>query len=222
MRFRGPFQRASRGFTLIEMMLAVAVLGLILVMLSGSFNAVAHSKVHAEDRLSADHAARALLFQMANEIRGAVQTPQSASRVMLLGTGRMENGQPLDSMSISTLDYGHRRALTGFGAEEVITYATVPNPDRRGWYMLERSSQSGLIQNADSRPGAVMLAPNVLSLHIRYFNGQQWSESWDSASFPRGQQLPIAIAVELKMAASSGRVMDIATEVQVPMGFTQW
>ena len=213
---------ASRGFTLIEMMLAVGVLGLILVMLSGSFSTVAHSKVHAEDRLDTDHAGRALLFQMGNEIRGAIQTPQVASHVMLLGTGRMEGGQPLDSISISTLDYAHRRSLTGFGAEEVITYTAVPNPQRRGWYLLERSDQSGLIQYTGSNPNPLMLASNLISLHIRYFNGQLWSESWDSASFPRGQQLPIAISIELKMGGSNGAVIDVATEVAVPMGTAQW
>ncbi len=37
--------RVSAGFTLIEMMLAVAILALILVMLAGSFHAVATGKV---------------------------------------------------------------------------------------------------------------------------------------------------------------------------------
>ena len=43
--------RGDSGFTLIEMMLAIGVLGLILTMLATSFNTVAHSKVHAEGRL---------------------------------------------------------------------------------------------------------------------------------------------------------------------------
>ncbi len=209
---------AGPGFTLLEMMLAVAVLGLMLVMLSSSFSTVAHSKVHAEDRLVTDHTGRALLYQMSNEIRGAVQTPQAPSHVYLMGVGQMQGGRPLDSISISTLDYGHRRALTSFGAEEIVTYAAVPNPEHRGWFMLARYEQSGLMQFANQQTGlATVLATNVLSLHIRYFNGQMWSESWNSESVPAGMQLPVAVMIELQLAAPNDRVMNFATEVVVPM-----
>jgi prepilin-type N-terminal cleavage/methylation domain-containing protein len=215
---RRPSVGAGPGFTLLEMMLAVAVLGLMLAMLSSSFSTVAHSKVHAEDRLVTDHTGRALLFQIANEIRGMVQTPQTPSRVYLLGIGHMQGGEPLDTISMSTLDYGHRRSFTSFGAEEIVTYAAVPNPEHRGWFVLERYEQSGLVQYANPATGpGTVLATNLLSLHIRYFNGQMWSESWDSASVPAGIQLPAAVTIDLQLAAPNGRVMNFTTEVSVPM-----
>ena len=77
--------RAPRGFTLIEMMLAISVLALILAMLASSFSTVAHSKVHAEGRLMVDREGRALLWQLTKELRNAVQTPYTASNVALLG-----------------------------------------------------------------------------------------------------------------------------------------
>ncbi|MGZ6253294.1 MAG: PulJ/GspJ family protein, partial [Candidatus Binataceae bacterium] len=78
----------SRGFTLIEIMLAVAILGVIMVMLAGSFHAVAAGKTHAEGRLLSNRQARALLAQLTNELHGAVQTPLIASHVLLIGQGR--------------------------------------------------------------------------------------------------------------------------------------
>ena len=56
---RRSTRRAARGFTLIEMMLAIGVLALILAMLASSFSAIAHSKVHAEGRLIVDREGRA-------------------------------------------------------------------------------------------------------------------------------------------------------------------
>jgi hypothetical protein len=38
----------------------------------------------------------------------------------------------------------------------------------------------------------------------------------------QGSQLPIAVAIQIQMAAPGGRVMDFATQVTVPMAFTQW
>jgi len=216
--------KLSCGFTLIELMLAVAILGLVLVMLAGSFHVVATGKVHAENRLAAGQQSRTLLTGMSNEIRGTVQTALSApSQVIVIGTGRMENRAPLDSLSISTLDPGHRRTLEGFGAEDTVTYATTPNPNHRGWYVLTRTQTSSLATSVASNPDAtVVLADNLLALHFRYFDGGTWVESWNSQSLPPGAQLPQAIAIDLALAAPGGAPLKLSTMVSLPMAFAQW
>jgi prepilin-type N-terminal cleavage/methylation domain-containing protein len=211
----------QRGFTLIEMMLAVGVLGIILAMLASSFSAVAHSKVHAEGRLLVDREGRALLWQMSKEVRNAVQTPAIPSHVFLQGAGHSGSNGPIDTIALSTFDAGHRRAITGLTPEYVVTYNVVSNPDHPGWYVLQRSQQSGLMA-----PGAqtqtLVLANNLLSLHLRYFDGQRWSEEWDSSAAKAGTQLPLAVAIQIEMAAPGGRIMDFATQVTLPMSMAQW
>lgn len=211
----------QRGFTLIEMMLAIGVLALILTILASSFSTIAHSKVHAEGRLMVDREGRALLWQMAKELRDAVQTYPLASNVALLGTGHMGNGGAIDTITLSTFSAGHRRALTGMTPETIVTYNLVANPDQPGWYILQRSQQSGLMTSTAALQNTV-LADNVLSLHIRYFDGDTWDESWDTSALPRGRQLPFAVSIQIKMAAPQGHVMDFATQVTVPMAFNQW
>jgi prepilin-type N-terminal cleavage/methylation domain-containing protein len=219
-------RRAQRGFTLIEMMLAIGVLAigvlaLVLTMLASSFSTIAHSKVHAEGRLLVDREGRALLWQMTKELRNAVQTPYAPSNVALFGNGRMGAGSPIDTITLSTFSGGHRRALTGMTPETIVTYNLVPNPTAPGWYLLQRSQQSGLLTNTVATQSMV-LADNVLSLHIRYFDGQRWGESWNSSSRLLGQQLPVAAAIQIQMAAPGGRLMDFATQVTVPMAIQKW
>src|SRR5579863_8392003 len=144
---RIAIHRAPRGFTLIEMMLAIGVMALILAMLAGSFSTIAHSKVHAEGRLMVDREGRSLLWQLTRELRNAVQTPYTASHVALLGNGRMGNGAPIDTITLSTFSGGHRRAISGMTPETIVTYNLTPNPNQQGWYMLTRSQQSGLLTN---------------------------------------------------------------------------
>jgi prepilin-type N-terminal cleavage/methylation domain-containing protein len=218
---RTSTNRAPRGFTLIEMMLAIGVLALILAMLASSFSTVAHSKVHAEGRLMVDREGRALLWQLTKELRNAVQTPYQPSNVALLGNGHMGNQGPIDTITMSTFSGGHRRALTGLTPETIVTYNVTSNPQLRGLYLLQRSQQSGLMTSSASLQNTV-LADNLLSLHIRYFDGDKWGESWDSSSLPRGRQLPFAIALQIKMAAPGGQTMDFATQITVPMAFAQW
>jgi prepilin-type N-terminal cleavage/methylation domain-containing protein len=211
----------QRGFTLIEMILAVGVLGLILAMLASSFNAVAHSKVHAEGRLLVDREGRAILWQMSKEVRNAVQTPLIPSHVFLQGAGHSGSNGPVDTITLSTFDAGHRRAITGLAPEYVVTYDVRSNSEHPGWYVLQRSQQSGLMASA-SGGQTLVLADNLLSLHLRYFDGQRWSEEWDSSAAKQGTQLPVAVAIQLEMAAPGGRIMDFATQVTLPMSMTQW
>jgi prepilin-type N-terminal cleavage/methylation domain-containing protein len=213
--------RAPRGFTLIEMMLAIGVMALILAMLAGSFSTIAHSKVHAEGRLIVDREGRALLWQLTKELRNAVQTPYTTSNVALFGNGHQSGGVAVDTLTLSTFSGGHRRALTGMTPETIVTYNLTANPDQQGWFVLNRSQQSGLL-TSNLAPQITVLANNVLSLHFRYFDGQRWGESWESPSLPRGRQLPAAVAIEIQMAAPGGRVMDFATQVTVPMAIQQW
>jgi prepilin-type N-terminal cleavage/methylation domain-containing protein len=224
-RRAAPARRGfSRGFTLIEIMLAVAILGVIMVMLASSFHAVAAGKTHAEGRMLSNRQARALLTQLTTELNGAVQTPLVASHVMLVGRGRMQNGSPLDSLMISTLDSGHRRGFGSFGAEELISYRGLPNPQHPGWYMLMREQRSALLGSTAGVKIAppVVLAANVLAFHVRYFNGNIWLESWNSAGLPPGTQLPQAIAIDLLMADPGGARIALSTQVTLPMAYTQW
>jgi prepilin-type N-terminal cleavage/methylation domain-containing protein len=216
--------RAARGFTLIEIMLATAILGMVLLMLAGSFHAVASSKSHGESRIAIDQTARTILAQISDELRGAVQTPFIQSRVLLLGNARMEGGLPIDTVTVSTLDPGHRRSLEGFGPEDIVGYVTAPNPDRRGWFLLKRVQYGSLLSNPPTvqNAGAVVLANNLVSLHIRYFDGDSWSESWDSSSLPPGRALPVQIAIDLKLGTTSGAVFALSTAVSLPMAFQQW
>ena len=128
---------------------------------------------------------------------------------------------PIDTITLSTFSGGHRRAITGMTPETIVTYNLVANPQVPGWYMLQRSQQSGLLTTTVAQQ-STLLADNVLSMHIRYYDGQKWGESWDSSSLPMGRQLPVAVAFQIQMAAPGGRVMDFASQVIVPMAIQQW
>jgi prepilin-type N-terminal cleavage/methylation domain-containing protein len=212
---------ACDGFTLLEMMLAVGVLGLMLAMLAESFHTIAGSKIHGEGRLYADREGRAILWEMSNEIRNSVQTPVSPSHVALLGSGRGSGGAYADSIVVSTLAAGHRRSISGFGPENLVSYNVISNPNHPGWMLLTRMQQSALL-SSDVAERPIVVADNLLSLHLKYFDGNAWRESWNSSQLGPPHQLPIAAAIELKMAAPGGHELDFATQVVIPMAIPQW
>jgi len=136
---------------------------------------------------------------------------------MMVGVAHSGSGGAADSLTFSTLNSGHRRTIASFGPEDVVSYDLVRNPEQSGWYMLERSQWSGLTTSQTAPTPPVILADNVISLHMRYFDGQTWLENWDSASLPRARQLPIAVIIELAMAAPYGHTMHFSTQITLPM-----
>lgn len=217
----GRRRRMARGFTLIEMMLAVAILAIIMAMMASSFHAVAASKMHAEGRMWADRAGRSIIWELTSEIRGAVQTPAAPSHVLLRGSSQFLSGVAANSISVSTLDAAHRRAIAGFSPEDIVTYSLVQNPAHRGWLILERSQQSGLAAGG-VQTAPIILADNVLSLRMRYFDGNQWGDTWNSDNLSPGSQIPIAVSVNLDLAAPNGRDLRFSTQVMLPMSIAVW
>lgn len=214
-------RRASQGFTLLELMLALALVAVLLVLLFSAVHTVAQSKAQAEARLDADEEGRALMWTMTRELRGAVYTPMIPSHILLLGQANKQGGQALDNLTVSTINPGHRRALSAFSAETLVTYTTVPNPQHRGWYELVRSQQSALLLgNSVATPPGTVLADNVISLHLRYYNGSTWLESWDSTTAPPGQFLPVAVQIDLELATGS-QPTHLSTMVSLPMAIIQ-
>jgi prepilin-type N-terminal cleavage/methylation domain-containing protein len=213
--------RAESGFTLLEMMLAVAVLGIMLMMLASSFHTIATSKIHAETSMYTDRAGRAVIWELSNEIRSAVETPIVPSRVVFIGAGHSQFGNTADTLTISTLAASRGRAIAAYGAENIVTWSSDPNRDHPRWLLLKRSQQSGLL-DAVVTNSSVILAPNLLSLHLRYFDGQEWLESWDSSNMPPGRQLPVAVGIDMQMATPTGGTMNFSTQVMVPMAVSQW
>jgi prepilin-type N-terminal cleavage/methylation domain-containing protein len=221
MRRCGAFSGRPRAFTLIEMMLAVALLGLILAMLAESFHAVASSKLHAEGRLYTEREGRAVMWELSNELIGAVQTSVYPSHVLFLGVAKFEAGVAINTLTVSTFDAGHRRSFDNYGAEDVVSYLAVPNPNHRGWYLLERTQQSALAYGS-AQVAPIVVADNLVSLRLRYFDGQQWGEVWNSQNMSPGRQLPVAVAIDLALGAPGGHVMTFSTQVMVPMSVSQW
>jgi prepilin-type N-terminal cleavage/methylation domain-containing protein len=212
---------STPGFTLIEMALAVMILGVIMMMLAGSFSAVAHSKTRFEDQLAIDREGQALLWALSSELSDAVQTRLYPSHVLLIGRGQIRNGRPMDSLTVGTLDLSYTPSLDGFGAEVNVVYSYQPNSDHPGWFLLTRAEQSGLLIEPGT-PHAVIIADNLLSLHLRYFDGNIWNESWDSSSLPSGHQLPLAISIDFVLAGVQGRPAEFVTQVSLPMAYLDW
>src|SRR5262245_12767206 len=112
----------AAGFTLIEVVIAIGILGTILVILFGTYAAVAERAARTRDISQIYHEARVLLQLMADEVRAAyvktatTQAPQTAPQApqegglrvnvplpTFVGEHHMDENQPADTLAFSTV-----------------------------------------------------------------------------------------------------------------------
>jgi prepilin-type N-terminal cleavage/methylation domain-containing protein len=111
----------AAGFTLLEVVIAIGILGTILVILFGTYAAVAERATRTRDLSQIYHEARVLLQLMADDVRSAfvktatTQAQQAAEQVpqgglrsnvplpTFVGEHRTDENQPADTLAFSTI-----------------------------------------------------------------------------------------------------------------------
>jgi general secretion pathway protein J len=219
-----------RGFTLVELLIAIGVLALISLLIYGAFAGMRNSKegvARLGDRL---HEGREALRRMTRELQSAyvsAHVPLDLSlavvRTAFIGT----RGTPADEVHFNT--FAHRRldrdARESDQAE--IGYFGAPNP--KDHHIVD------LVRRLDRRPdldpdkgGRVdVLATDIDLFDLQYldpFTGD-WVETWDTRQ-AAGQpdRLPLQVRITLVLNGGRRRTADrsrdtlrFVTKVGIPM-----
>ena len=155
-------KRGHGGFTLIEIMLALAIFGLVTVTLYGTFARTLRSKGLAERRAEVTRLGRAAVGRMADEI-GSAYYPANFSgtaifRVLKSGT----EDAPLDSLVFTALS-ARPAGMDGRGTDQRMLTYFFPR-DRSGMRREKRTSESdpeGPLSRAANRGGPDLLADDA-------------------------------------------------------------
>ena len=84
---------------------------------------------------------------------------------------------------------------TAFGGVRRVTFLVLPADDGTGGSVLVRRVQRNLLATTDPEPEDEVVCRIVTEFTIRYFDGSQWGEDWDSTEF--NNALPMAAEVSL-------------------------
>jgi len=160
----------DRGFTLIEMLVAVAVSALLLTTTYGIVTSVSRTR----DRLSSDgesfHLARVINERMARELRGAYYSATSAGS--LFAGGVDENGAPFLQLATTA-------ATPASGGSGIVVVRYRLAEDAEGEKVLLRDEYPLSNQPASERPEQ-RLAAGIENLQLRFRRGADWQPEWRS------------------------------------------
>jgi len=189
---RGGYQRplpkyppllAAAGFTLLEIVISVAILVVILTIVYNTFNSSIKAFSAMENQGDAYAQARIVLNRMSEEIGSiyfSTQNPKTGlPKTGLLGEDRDEDDLPFDALHFTSLS--HIRWVKDSRESELCEIG----------YYLEKDNETGesfLFRREDWNVDGTLeeggrpleLAEGVDGLNFRYYDGKEWADEWDS------------------------------------------
>ncbi|MFO1462565.1 MAG: type II secretion system protein GspJ [bacterium] len=195
MKTRGP----QSGFTLLEVMIALAILAAMALAMFVATQQTLNSKQSTEDRDDANHAIVQALNRMAADLDMAVIVKGKE----LLGADF--DGEYAMEGSEERLDFvafSHQRFISGAKESDLaeISYFLVPMPDEPDKHILMRRESTKIDKNLQEGGVAFPLLENVETLRFEYLDPKsgEFKKTWDSKSIDFNNQLPQAVKITIE------------------------
>ncbi len=213
------FQRGEdpKGFTLVEILVAVTILSIILTIIYGSFAASTKSISTCRERSDIYQIARLSLDRMAEDISCAF-LPEVLDlgdiKFGFTGEDGETEGMPRDVLNfISTSNLQFGKGLKGTGLCEIGYYMeTDPETDE---LLLIRREDDSIDDETDKGGFARELADRIKCLDFKYYDGEgEESEEWYSDD---RNSLPRMVKIILTMEDENEQMLDFSTRVYLEM-----
>lgn len=213
--------RSKNGFTLVEILIALALIATILSMVYGSYFATSRSARMCQARMAICNQGRAMLEQMAGQIRCAyaginketeVNSDKHRERIVredglnyFIGNRNASNGEILHF--VTTNGY----AKIGEGPTKGLFEMTYRFDKRPGTLFLSRRRFVDTAKKSSKRDW-VSIAKNIQYLDLEFFDGRRWLSRWD---YKAKKKLPYAVKMEVGYRDKDNRRYDYSTVAHV-------
>ena len=165
---------SNRGFTLLEILIAVVLLGILSAALYGSYFTVLRARETVFEGMEARRELGSTLDLIRREVAAAVYTSDD-KRLRFVVEDRDNFGKPASSLEMTTATPSTvpGRMESGVNA---IRYRLVEKDKN---YILTRREQDVFFESADAKGYPQM--DRISSFLVECYDGSKWVKSWDTA-----------------------------------------
>jgi general secretion pathway protein J len=226
------------GFTLLEVMVAIGILAIIVGLIYGSISMTADSKEEVETGNDVYQQARWALDKMDQDLTSAFVSKNQQTHSLFYALHRKNSdGLPLDEVHFTSFNHVKYNPNARESDQAEISYFVMENPDN-GVMTLYRREDAKMDANNLEGGDFYDLVENVVSLSLRYWDGEQWVDEWDTRnmtqqaeSTPTGDATPpsesevqnqtdtmintLPLAVEVGLLVAAPREMQLAFNTKI-------
>jgi general secretion pathway protein J len=191
----GPGRSRRRGFTLLELLIALGMATLLMASLYGSL----HYAFKARERAQAAVEPTRVVAVASDIIRQDLENAQPPTGLLKgpfqaihQGGGTADN----DTVQFYTLGRDMNAADDDPFAEGIRKVEYAVRSDVNPPVLVRRITRD-LLSPIEQQPEEEVLARDVRSFSLRYYDGATWQEEWDSTTL--GDVLPMAVMVTIEL-----------------------
>ena len=212
-------RRTQPGFTLLEMLVALGMMAILAGALYGSLSVGFRARETAERTLEPVRVTALAMEMLRQDLASALPPTGILAGAFVAEDNVSDSGADSDTVTFFTAreQLGDTGA-TGSGIRKV---QLIIDADDDGRPVLYRRVTANLLAPTTPDPVDQALCQNVRAMNLRYFDGADWLDSWDSTV--RDNTLPLAVRVRLAIAASDdpeAKVFELTRSFLLPCGAT--
>jgi len=215
--YPAPALKSRRGFTLLELLVAIAVGAIVLLVISGTFFGAIRLSNTTHDRIASDLELQRTLGIVRKDFAGimlsggvlAGQFQTTVASSLTQGTYGDQVGPDLYTNTGTVDGWGP------FSEVQLVEYYLSPKADGGNGRSLVRVVTRNLLPVQTTTPDVQTLLSGISNATIDYYDGSQWTDTWDSSATTT---LPKAIRFQIVLAgANSSRSNQQPIELVVPV-----
>lgn len=186
-----------RGFTLVELLVGLALLGLFLTLVNGIYSGTARNREVSRAATTSAHEASVSTHLMADEFAMAFFSPLWIERTAFtLETGADDNAEVEFTTRVPNID------TLRVGGDVRLRYALVAEEERKDRFILRRTEGADFFSDLDRRGVAYDMMTGVKQFAVKCWDGEEWVDRW--ATDPQDPRLPLAVAVKIVWSRGEG------------------
>ncbi len=210
----------ARGFTLIEVMIAVGITAAMAVMTIGSLQQVDRAAEVARGQNERYASARLALSRLTREVSMAFLSDNYDTKRFrdppTLFVGRE------DELLFTTFAHVRLYRDAKESDQAIVAYTLDADPDHPGEKALFRREKPRLDDEPDRGGRKDLVADRVASLRIQYWDPKRkdWAREWTTRSVEHQRELPPRVRLELEVKLADGRLERFITEARIELRST--
>lgn len=217
-----------RGFTLLELLVAIGVFSISILAFYGAFARAATLRSYAAEKAALVTTARNVMERIESDLRGAGDTGHTLTNLPLFVAPTPESRERGSDARL-LLDFT-TFSSRGVTAPEALWSLDDAVPDRGDqarvrWQLTERGEllrselrPPRVISDREAPPPSSRFAQGVKIFEQRFYDGRQWVDRWDAAaSPPTPSKLPLYVETRIVLASEAGTEFELVSTIAPPL-----